>query len=243
MADAETAVTLAPKEADGYASREVLRMNGIWDWNGAEADLKKALALDPAADKTLGNYATLLERLGQLTEAIAVGRSATEIDPLSTIAWSNLGQYLTSHKDEPAAHEALRRCLEINPESSFGGHHLAILWLLDGNPAEALATARKIGIEAFRLTDVAKAEHSLGHAKESQQALDELIAKHAADGAYQVAETFAWRGEKDNAFEWLERAYQQRDGGLSEVKVDLLLDRLHGDPRFKTVLKRMNLPE
>jgi hypothetical protein len=120
---------------------------------------------------------------------------------------------------------------------------LAILWLLDGNPAEALATARKIGIEAFRLTDVAKAEHSLGHAKESQQALDELIAKHAADGAYQVAETFAWRGEKDNAFEWLERAYQQRDGGLSEVKVDLLLDRLHGDPRFKTVLKRMNLPE
>ena len=243
MADAETAVTLAPKEADGYASREVLRMNGIWDWNDAEADLKKALALDPAADKTLGNYATLLERLGQLTEAIAVGRSATEIDPLSTIAWSNLGQYLTSHKDEPAAHEALRRCLEINPESSFGGHHLAILWLLDGNPAEALATARKIGIEAFRLTDVAKAEHSLGHAKESQQALDELIAKHAADGAYQVAETFAWRGEKDNAFEWLERAYQQRDGGLSEVKVDLLLDRLHGDPRFKTVLKRMNLPE
>jgi len=243
MADAETAVTLAPKEADGYASRGVLRMNGIWDWNDAEADLKKALALDPAADKTLGNYATLLERLGQLTEAIAVGRSATEIDPLSTIAWSNLGQYLTSHKDEPAAHEALRRCLEINPESSFGGHHLAILWLLDGNPAEALATARKIGIEAFRLTDVAKAEHSLGHAKESQQALDELIAKHAADGAYQVAETFAWRGEKDNAFEWLERAYQQRDGGLSEVKVDLLLDRLHGDPRFKTVLKRMNLPE
>jgi TolB-like protein len=243
MADAERAVTLAPQEADGYASRGVLRMNGIWDWNGAEADLKKALALDPAADKTLGNYATLLERLGQLTEAIAVGRKATEIDPLSTIAWSNLGQYLTFHKDGPAAHEALRRCLEINPESNFGGHHLAILWLLDGNSAEALATARKIGIEAFRLTDVATAEHSLGHVMESQQALDELIAKHAADGAYQVAETFAWRGDKDKAFEWLERAYQQRDGGLSEVKVDLLLDHLHGDPRFRTVLSKMNLPE
>ena len=205
-------------------------------------DRKKALALDPAADKTLGNYATLLERLGQLTEAIAVGRRATEIDPLSTIAWSNLGQYLTFHKDDPAAHEALRRCLEINPESSFGGHHVTILRLLEGNAAEALATARKIGVEAFRLTDVAMAEHSLGHAKESQQALDELIDKHAPDGAYQVAEALAWRGEKDKAFEWLERAYQQRDGGLSEVKVDLLLDHLHGDPRFKAVLKKMKLP-
>jgi TolB-like protein len=243
MADAERAVTLAPQEADGYASRGVLRMNGSWDWNGAEADLEKALALDPAADKTQGNYATLLERLGRLPEAIAVGRRATEIDPLSAIAWSNLGQYLTFHRDYPAAHEALRRCLEINPESSFGGHHVTILRLLEGDAAEALATARKIGIEAFRLTDVAMAEHSLGHAKKSQQALDELIAKHAPDGAYQVAEALAWRGEKDKAFEWLERAYQQRDGGLSEVKVDLLLDRLHGDPRFKAVLEKMNLPE
>ena len=243
MADAERAVTLAPQEADGYASRGVLRMNVSRDWNGAEADLEKALALDPASDKVQGNYATLLERLGRLPEAIAVGRRATEIDPLSAIAWSNLGLYLTFHRDYLAAHEALRRCLEINPESSFGRHHVVILRLLEGNAVEALATARKIGIEAFRLTDVAMAQHSLRHAKESQQALDELIVKHAPDGAYQVAEALAWRGEKDKAFEWLQRAYQQRDGGLSEVKVDLLLDRLHSDPRFKAVLKKMNLPE
>jgi tetratricopeptide (TPR) repeat protein len=178
-----------------------------------------------------------------LPEAIAVGRKATEIDPLSGIAWSNLGLYLTFHRDYPDAHEGLRRCLEINPESSFGEHHLAILQLLEGNAAGALATARKIGREAFRLTDVAMAEHTLGHAKEVQQALDELIASHAQDGAYQVAETLAWRGEKNKAFEWLERAYKQRDGGLSEVKVDLLLDALHGDPRFKALLKKMNLPE
>ncbi len=243
MADAERAVTLAPQEADGYVSRAVLRMNVSWDWNGAEADLKKALELDPASDKAQGNYATLLERLGRLPQAIEVGRRATEIDPLSAIAWSNLGLYLTFHRDYAAAHEALRRCLEINPESSYGAHHLAILQLLEGNAAEALATAGKIGIELFRLTDVAMAEHSLDHAKESQQALDELIAKHASDGAYQVTEAFAWRGEKDKAFEWLERAYQQRDGGLSEVKVDLLLGNLHGDPRFKALLKNMNLPQ
>lgn len=243
MADAERAVTLAPQEADGYVSRGVIRMNFGWDWSGAEADLAKALALDPTSDKVQGNYATLLQRLGRLPEAIEVGRRATEIDPLSASAWSNLGQYLTFHGDYSAAHEALRRCLEINPESSFGGHHLAILQLLEGNAVGALAAARKLGIEFFRLTDVAMAEHSLGHVKESQQALEELIAKHALDGAYQVSEALAWRNEKDQAFEWLERAYQQRDGGLSEVKVDLLLDRLHGDPRFRALLTKMKLPE
>ena len=243
MVDAEKAVSLAPREADGYASRGVLRMNISWDWNGAEPDLRKALALDPASDKVQGNYATLLERLGRLQDAIAVGRRATEIDPLSAIAWSNLGQYLTFYRDFPAAHEALRRCLEINPESSFGGHHVTILRLLEGDPIEALVTAHKIGSEAFRLTDVAMAEHSLGHENESQQALGELIDKHGLDGAYQIAEALAWRGEKDKAFEWLERAYVQRDGGLSEVKVDLLLDRLHDDPRFNAVIKKMKLPE
>jgi serine/threonine protein kinase len=69
-----------------------------------------------------------------------------------------------------------------------------------------------------RLSGTAMAEHSLNHAKESQQALDSLIAKDAQEAAYQIAEVYAWRGEKDKAFEWLERAYQQRDSGLSEIK-------------------------
>ena len=95
--------------------------------------------------------------------------------------------------------------------------------------------------EEVRLFDVARAEHTLGHAKESQQALDQFIAKAGQAKAYDIAEIYAWRGEKDKAFEWLDRAYQQRDGGLAEVKVDLLLAHLHGDPRFKAVLKKMNL--
>ena len=102
---------------------------------------------------------------------------------------------------------------------------------------------RKIDNEGLRLAGIAMAEHALGHAKESQQALDELIAKHAQDSAYQIAEAFAWRGEKDPAFEWLERAYQQRDGGLSEVKVDPLLSSLRGDPRYRALLRKMKLPE
>jgi serine/threonine-protein kinase len=115
--------------------------------------------------------------------------------------------------------------------------------LVQGRAQEALDVFRNIDNEVFRRTGVAMAEHTLGHAKGSQAALDEVIAKHAKRGAYQIAEIYAWRGEKDKAFEWLERAYQQQDGGLSRVKGDALLKSLRNDPRFNALLRKMNLPE
>ena len=95
----------------------------------------------------------------------------------------------------------------------------------------------------FRLTGTAIAEHALGHEQASRRALDELAAQHAAAAAYQVAETYAWRGEKDQAFEWLRRAYTQHDSGLSALKIDPLLTSLRGDPRYKALLRMTNLPE
>jgi len=85
-------------------------------------------------------------------------------------------------------------------------------------------------------------EHTLGDKKGSQQALDELIAKRAQEDADEIAEAYAWRGEKDRAFEWLERAYQQRDGGLSTIKTDPTLASLRADPRFNVLLRKMKLP-
>jgi hypothetical protein len=86
------------------------------------------------------------------------------------------------------------------------------------------------------------AEYALGHEKASQQALDEAIAKDAQDSASSIAEVFAWQGEKDKAFEWLERAYSQREGGLSDIRTDPLLKSLRADPRFNALLHKMKLP-
>jgi len=72
--------------------------------------------------------------------------------------------------------------------------------------------------------------------------LSELIAKYYASGAYQIALVYAFRNQSDKAFEWLDRAYSQRDGGLTETKVDPLLKSLHNDPRFAELLKKLNLP-
>jgi eukaryotic-like serine/threonine-protein kinase len=115
--------------------------------------------------------------------------------------------------------------------------------LLEGNATEALATFRQLSDEGLRLSGVAMAEHTLGHAKESQRALNQSIAKWGQARPLRIAEIYAWRGEKDNAFEWLDRAYQQRNSDLYNFRNEWTLASLRGDPRFSTMLRKMNLPE
>jgi hypothetical protein len=90
---------------------------------------------------------------------------------------------------------------------------------------------------------VAMVEHASGHEKQSQAALKELITKNAGDMAYQVADVYAWRGENDKAFEWLERAYQQRDSGLNGIAWDPLLSNLKGDSRYGALLTKLELAD
>jgi TolB-like protein/Tfp pilus assembly protein PilF len=240
---ADTAIALAPDEADGYSARGSQRIYHIWDWAGAQADFTKALTLDPADSLLLRAYGIMLGYLGRLPEAITAIKKSIAIDPLSSRGWEALGTFLLAEKDFPATHEALRRALEIQPDDALSLNRLAVLQLLEGKAGDALSTYRKIDDDGFRLYGIAMTEHTLGDSKASQQALDEAITKHAQDSAYQIAEAQAWRGEKNDAFDWLERAYRQRDGGLAETKIDPLLENLHGDPRYQAILRKLNLPE
>jgi TolB-like protein len=243
LATADKAVMLAPDEADGYAARGILRPDVSLDWTGAQADIERALAYDPGNSTVQRRYGVLLADLGRLQEAIAATKKATASDPLSSSAWSNLSYHLLLDHQFAAAHEAVRRALEIEPESVYALTNLGKLQLLQGEAAEALTTFRQIGDGGFRLSGIAMAEHILGYAKDSQQSLDALIAKDAQHGAYQAAEVYAWRGEKDKAFDWLERAYREHLGGVFQIKVDPLLASLRDDPRFVAMLRKMQLPE
>jgi adenylate cyclase len=85
------------------------------------------------------------------------------------------------------------------------------------------------------------AGYTLGRHAASRQALQELVDKHAGDAAYQIAEGYAWSGEADQSFAWLERAYQQRDSGLYSLRIDPLLANLRGDPRYAAMLRKLKL--
>jgi len=240
-AAAEQAIALAPNQARGYAARGVLRALWEWDWTGAQADFAKALELDPNDPNTLQHYSAVLASFGRLPQALTLARRAADIDPVSVRVWWFLTFWLTSSGDFGAARDACRHALAIDPANERALAQLGIVELLDRKPADALALFEKLrGYD--RLMGIVLAEHSLGRAKESKQALDDMIAVSGLSAAYQIAEAHAWRGETDKAFEWLERAYRQRDGGLVELKVDPLIESLRTDPRYKAMLSKINLP-
>jgi hypothetical protein len=132
--------------------------------------------------------------------------------------------------------------LALNGGDMYSKYQLASLQLRDGKASEALSMYQTIDFEAFRDTGVAMAEHTLGDAKASQAALDALIASSAGIDAYQIADVYAWRGEIDLAFAWLERAYRQQDGGLTQIKMDPYFASLRSDPRYAAFLKKLNFP-
>jgi len=239
----DRALTLAPGAAIAYAARSYLRTVWQWDWPGAQADIEKALALDPRNSDAVRQYARLLAVLGRLPEAIAAQRKAVELDPLSSAAWESLGFYYTALGDFASANATIARAIDIEPTSVLAHSDLGVVRLLQGKGEEALEAFRAIDLEAIRLMGIAMAEHTLGSSRESQQALDELMTRHAQEAAYQIAQALAWRGEKTKAFEWLERAYNQRDGGLVEIETAPMLRSLHGDPRFNALLRKVKLPE
>jgi len=242
LAAADKAVELAPDEADVYVARGYLRARR-WDWTGAQADFEKAMNYDSANSTLQWRYATLLGALGRLPEAVAAAKKAAALDPLSGTAWLFLGGYLADIGQFAAAREAVRRFLEIDPESPIPWTALGFLQLLEGNATQALATFRQVSDEGNRLFGVAMAEHTLGHSKESQQALDQFVAKRGQAKPYATADIYAWRGEKDKAFEWLDRAYQQHNSDLYDFRCDPALTSLQGDARFAAMLRKMNLPE
>ncbi len=242
LAAADKSTALAPDLAEGYAVRAWLRSSITWEWSGAQADFDKALALEPGNADAQRRYGILLTYLGRISESIAANRKAIELDPLSSAAWNNLGAaYSIDPSNYREAREAIDRALAINPESSFAKTNLVVLELLEGHAPEALSVARTAGV-VWSQVGVAMAEHTLGHSRESQAALDELIAKYAHDSAYQIAEVYAWRGEIDKAFEWLERAYVQHDGGIGLIKTDPVLKPLRTDARFAAMVKKLGLP-
>jgi TolB-like protein len=242
LKDADQAVALAPNLPDGYVSRGLLRFSRKWDWSGAQADLEKALHLDAGDPTTQRRYGGLLAALGRVPDGIVAVKKAIDIDPLSNAAWGNLGVYYTSLGQFGEARKALQRALEINPGSVYAHWNLGLLEILDGHPDNALTDFPESGAIAFHQAGLAMAQHSLHDDAQSKSALRVLTAKLGDRWAYQIAEVYAWLGERDAAFEWLQRAYTQHDGGLIQVKYDRLLVSLRGDARYRALLRQMNLP-
>jgi TolB-like protein/Tfp pilus assembly protein PilF len=241
VASADRAITLDPQGPDGYAARASARVAYLWDWKGGLEDIERAAALGSGDKGTNSEYALTLARMGRLPDGIAAAKRATGFDPLSPGPWRSLGILLGASGDVAGGAEPTRRCLQLSPDDPVCGYVLALTLLDQGKVEESLAQFQRQRYAWIRLTGTAIVQHRMGHARESQAALDELVAQHGST-AYQVAQVHAGRGERDAAFEWLERARLQHDPGLMFVRFDWVFRNLWAEPRWNAFLKRMNLP-
>ena len=242
LAAADKAIELDPNLADGYWARGNLRASVTWDWEGARSDFQKAVALNPGDARILQGYGALLASLGRLPEAIETTRKAAEAEPLLFSVWQALGYYQEGAGQLDQARLSQERALALKPKFPFVHFRLGVLDLQQHQPKNAARAFAASGYEPLQLLGTALAEHDLRRGSESQHALDALIKDYGYNAAYQVAQAYAWRGQKDEAFQWLDRAFAQRDGGLAEVKYDPLLRGLRKDPRYRALLSKMGLP-
>jgi len=240
--DAERALALDPTLATAYLVLARAQIDCDWDWEAADASVTKAAALEPSNSEVFGIHAYLSRVLGNLDEAIKFKQQAVALDPLRTDSHASLGYmlYVAGRYDEAQAE--LKKALDLNPQAAFVHLNLGRILIAEGKPQQALAEIEKEALDGGRVTGQVMAYHALGRQQDSNTALTDLIAKHDTDWAYQIAEVYAFRGESDKSFEWLERAYKQRDPGLPSIKTDPLFKSLRHDPRYTALLKKMRLP-
>ena len=144
--------------------------------------------------------------------------------------------------DYDKAEASARKALEINSQKTYDHFTLGEILLARGRALESLAELKQEPAPFWKLTGEALAYHALGNNRESTAALTRLINDHQKYMAYQIAEIYADRGDADKAFQWLDRAYQQHDAGMRDLKIDPWLRGVRGDPRYSELLKKMNLP-
>jgi TolB-like protein/tetratricopeptide (TPR) repeat protein len=238
----ERALRLDPALAEGYAQMSWIQ-SGNWDWKAAEKSIRRALELAPG-DATVLRYAGVLNaELGRYDDALDLLRQGLERDPVSRRIHHTMGNIFLVTGRFSEAEAVFRKSLEISPSGAFT-HGLRALTLLElGQVDEAVAEVALEVAPVMRLQVEAQVQHALGRPGESDRALEALIERYAADYALQIAVVFAYRGQTELAFEWLERGFDLRDHGLSDLRLVREFRALEGDPRWHALLERVGLED
>jgi len=239
----ERAFALEPNLPDALFPRAMIETNFDYNWKGAAETLRKALALapqDPALLMEAGNLASA--RL-ESTQALDLFRRAVALDPVNAQARAFLASNLSASGRQEEARAEYARVIELNPSAPNSHAGVGLAYLLESKFEEAAVAAQKDAADWARLLIVSCARWGQKRVAESDAALAELIAIASETGAYQIAEVYGYRNDKDRAFEWLERARRQRDAGLPGLRPDTLLPNLHDDPRWNAFLRKVGLAD
>ena len=239
---AERALALDPTLANVHAAMSTLAF-AEFDLRTSEAELRKALELEPGNLPALSSGIYNAIAFGRLDDAVRFGRRAIELDPLNVDNYRGLATalYFGGHLDEAEAE--YRKALELNPDAEGFRYRLALILLAEGKPDAALAEVDREHNDHWRRIGRVMALDALGRRAESDVELAALQ-KTVNGWDYQVAQIYALRHQREQAFAWLDKAYQLRDPGFANyLKSDPILADLRSDARYRALLAKLNLPD
>jgi hypothetical protein len=240
---AQKALELDPNLSAAHLSMARVHYIFEWDWAAAGVEIQRARQLDPGDADALRWAGILARTLGRANESVGLFQQAVDLDPLNAANYAMLGESNFNIGRNSAAELAWRKAVELAPPDGFGARGgLASVPLMTGNPAGALTQFEQLDDEDDRSWGKALAYFALGRKADSDAALAVLETRVAGTDAYAIAQVHAYRGEIDEAFKWLDRAYQQHVHDVARIKTDRLLTKLRSDPRYDALLRRMHLP-
>lgn len=245
---AQKAIELDESLADAHAALGFVLCYGDWDWPAAEAQFKRANALEPNGKGGHAVYALYLGDMGRSEEAISEMKKGLESDPLSVLSLENLG-FLYGLAGQPEkAIEQYRRILEMDPKSVDAHGSLGWVYGMQGKHTQAIAEwseARKLSENSpVAIAGLGHAYAAAGKSPEAHEMLNEMrqLSKRRYVSPYLVASVYAGLGEKEQTLFWLEKALDEHNDALVSLKVDPEFARLRTDPHFREILRRIGLP-
>jgi adenylate cyclase len=238
----ERALAIDPNYAYAISSRAWLAMSYERDYRAAADYFRRALELAPNDAAILGNFAVLARLLGRPDRAVELTNRSIARNPLGASSFINLSDQLYQGHQFSEAAEAARRALQLAPGSPSAIVNLAVTQLFLEDPEGALDSVATIDIPFYALFIHALAEFDLGRREAADSALAELSENYADQRAVYIAAIHAYRGEKDDAFQWLQRAIDERQRTLA-MRTEPLFDNLRDDPRWQRVLEQFGLSD
>ena len=244
------AIAIDSTLAEAHASLAFVRFLYDWDWPGAEIEFKRAIELNPAYAEAHHYYSHYLIAMGRTEESLTESRRCLELEPSNILLSVHLGWHYLYVRQYDQALDQIEKTVEM--DKNFGQTYpwLGLILEQKGRYAEAIAAFQKAirlvpGASSIAEAELAHTYAVSGNREEAQKIIAELqeLAKSKYVSSYQIAAIYAGLGEKDQAFAWMQKAYDERSDGLVNLKVDQRLDSLRSDSRFADLMRRVGLPQ
>jgi tetratricopeptide (TPR) repeat protein len=247
-------MALDPDLAEVHLSAAMITFFFDWDWDGAEQAFARSITLDPNNAEALSYYAMFLGFMGRFDEAARRNKEALALDPLSPLINMNVGWNYFAAGDSSAAAQLANKLIEMEPDF-YGAYWLkGVIDLSEGNfdsAVDHLSRAVTLGGHQIVVADLASACSLAGKDEEASRILDQLLVRRREYvPAICLARVYSRIGERAKAIEWIEKAFEERNGEMVFLKAEIdgaaegdVLRTLANDPRLVDVFRKMKLPE